>query len=356
MDTQTKILFAAVVGIALVVVIISFQPVIEESLAPELETAWVAIEVASSGVAEVGPVEIGFGTPFELHAVVEAKGRRGPVYYTEAEALEIEGGVVDAARLRRWDRPFEVRVRWFTVEGSPPYVELSTAEDLERFRFQELYRADWPLAWSVPGTVEPAQDDHLQDDSALTRREFGTQRYHVAVELYDKIEKVRPKKQVRSWRGEALPGEAERFPTVRRVLPERLAAASRVFGLTHLEAVGGAADAMIPRIDELARHGLAFSRATVLRDHLESAGKTLQGLAWRDVDLVESAERWSADASPGDLLRVGERFVVLFEDRGRPGVLDYEDLCFDFARGSAVRRLGDVFTGAGVVELASLAP
>lgn len=356
MDNQTKILVAAVAGIVLVVAVIAFQPAIQESLAPELQIAWVAVEVAGSGVAEIGPVEIEAGTPFELHAVVEAKGRGGPVYYTEAKALRIEGREVDAARLRRWDRPFEARVRWFTVEASPRYLELATTADFERFRFQERYRSDLPLAWSVPGTVEPAPDENLQDDSALSQREFGTQRYHVAVELYDKIDKVRPKKQVRSWKAEDLFREVDRFPTVRRILPGRLAAVSRVFGLSQLEIAGDAAQELVPRLDELARDGLAFSRATVLRDHLEGAGKSFQDLTWRDVDLVEGSDRWGSGASPGDLLRVGERFVVLYEDRGRSGVLDYEDLCFDFARGAAVRRLGDVFTGSGVVELASLAP
>ena len=357
MDSQTKILFASVVGVALVVVAVSLQPVIEETLAPELEVAWVAVEVAGSAVARIGPVEIESGTPFTLHAVVEAKGRGGPIYYTEAEALSIGGREVDPEQLRHWNRPLEARIRWFTIEGSPPYVEVSSGEDLERFRLQELYRPDWPLAWSVPGVVEPAQDDHLQDDSAMPRREFGTQRYHVSLELYGKIDKVRPKKQVRSWKAQDLDRDAARFPTVRQVLPGLLAPASRVFGLTHLEVVGeDAPPDLAQRIDELARQGLAFSRATVLRDHLEAAGKRLSELTWRDVDLVEGSSEWGVEASPGDLLRVGERFVVLFDDRGTAGILDYEDFCFDFARGAAVRRLSDVFTGEGVVELASLAP
>lgn len=356
MDKQTKILVAAIAGIVLVVVAVGFQPVIEESLAPELEIAWVAVEVAGGGAAEIGPVEIEAGTPFTLHAVVEAKARSGPVYYTEAKALTIGGRQVDPERLRQWDRPFETRVRWFTVEGIPPFVELSTAEDLGRFRFQELYRPDWPLAWSVPGEIEPAEDDDLQEDSPSSGGRFGTQRFHVAVELYDQIDRVRPRKQVRSWSADDLVREVERFPAVRRVLPGRLAAASGVFGLTHLEAVGEASQELAPKIDELARLGLAFSRATVLRDHLENAGKSLQDLAWRDVDVVAGAVRWGAGVAPGDLLRVGERFVTLYEDRGRSGFLDYEDLCFDYARDAAVRRLGDVFTGAGVVELASLAP
>jgi hypothetical protein len=47
----------------------------------------------------------------------------------------------------------------------------------------------------------------------------------------------------------------------------------------------------------------------------------------------------------GDLLRVGARVVVIYADRGQQSVLDYEDLCFDFAAGAIVRALGDVFSG-----------
>lgn len=357
MDSQTKLLFSVMIGLGLLVVAIFLQPTIEEELAPDLVTAWVAIEVEGREAAEVGRVEIEAGTPFRLHAVVEAAGRRGPVYYTEAPALVIDGQKVDSGRLRQWNRPLDPRVRWFTVEGSPPFVEIGSESDLERFRFTELYRSDWPLAWSVPGEIDPAQDDHLADDSPLGRREFGILRYSVSVELYDKVDELRPKKNARSWGGEDLERETARFPTVVQSLPGLLASASRVFGLTQLEVRAGdasAQSALLARVDEMAGRALAYSRVTVLRDHLRSAGKSLSELVWGDVDLLAAEARWGADASPGDLLRVGERFVVLYQDREPTGRLDYEDLCFDYVRGAAVRRLGDVFSGAGVVELARL--
>ena len=46
--------------------------------------------------------------------------------------------------------------------------------------------------------------------------------------------------------------------------------------------------------------------------------------------------------------------VVLYEDRGELGRLDYEDSCFDFFESAAVRRLGDVFAGGGVLDWADL--
>ena len=58
----------------------------------------------------------------------------------------------------------------------------------------------------------------------------------------------------------------------------------------------------------------------------------------------------------GDLLRVGERWVVLLEDRGISGRADRDDLCLDFDKGPRVNRIGDVFTGDGLIEWASISP
>ena len=88
MEKQSKLFAAIVVAVALVALAVIFQPAVEEKLAPEPHAAWVAIEVADSGLAKVGPVELEVGTAFELHAVLEARDRSGqPVYYTEATDL-----------------------------------------------------------------------------------------------------------------------------------------------------------------------------------------------------------------------------------------------------------------------------
>ena len=357
---SNKILYLALAAVALIVLVIFLQPAIEERLAPPLRTAWVAIEVDGSGTAEIGPVAIEAGTPFKLHAVIEADGGDdGPLYYTAAPGLRIGGRAVDPGRLRRWDRPREARVRWFTVEGSPTYLELSSAADLERFELIEIYRSDWPLAWSVPGVIEPAQNDMLAEKQN-GERDFGTQRYHVQIELYQR-DQVFPEARWSSWGNAELRQHPESFPTVASLLPGRLAAISRIFGLAQLEIRAGAPK-MLEEVERLARPGLAWNRATVLHDHLQAAGRRYSELSWRDADLVLADTPWASEATgspgvaPGDLLRVGQRIVVLYQDRGRAGRLDYEDLAFDFELGAAVRPLAEVFSGDGVIELASLAP
>lgn len=357
MEHQSKLFAVLVVVIALGFGAILMQPVVEEQLAPELHTAWVAIEVAARGIATVGPVELEVGTPFKLHAVLEARDRRGrPVYYTEAPGLEIEGREVPTESLRAWDRPQPVKVRWFTVEGRRPFVALDVAQGMKSFEFQELLRSDWPVSWSVPGEIDAAHDNHLESDSPEAVQRFGTQRYHVRIELYRDENALIPERVVRSWGVADIKPRVAAFPTVRLTLPGRLGPASKVFGLTQLEAPSEAPRALLDQITELADHDVAFSRQTLLRDQIRQSGRRMEDLTWVDLDLLGET-RWGIEATPGDLVRVGDRVVVLYRDRGLPEVVDYQDLCFDFVQGAAIRALSDVFEGSGNnVEHASLKP
>ncbi len=358
MEAQSSRLFLIVItGVGIAAIAFLLQPTVVEQLAPKLETAWVGIEVAGSGIADVGRVELATGDTFTLHAVLEARDRQGqPVYYTEAPRLSFAGEEVAADRLERWDRQRRIKVRWFTVEGERPFVALDAKTGVAGFEFEEFLRSDWPISWSVPGEVEAAHDNHLATGTAEETQRFGTQRYHVRFELYRDKHALIPDDVIRSWGFAELRANVERFPTVKMTLPGAMSPVSKVFGLTQLEPPPGSGRDFIKEIEELADADIAFSRLTVLRDQIRHAGRRLEDLTWGTVDLAGDA-RWGQDVAPGDLLRAGDRVVVLYLDRGTPGVIDYQDLCFDFVQGVAVRALDDVFIGSGnEVEIASLAP
>lgn len=354
MEKQSKLFAVIVLAVGLAALAVIFQPAVEEQLAPEPHAAWVAIEVEGSLPAAVGPFEIEVGTAFTLHAVLEARDRRGqPVYYTEAPRLAIDGEEVPAERLKAWKRSRPIKVRWFTVEGRRPFMELLT-EDIAAFELQEFLRSDWPLSWSVPGEIDAANDNHLTLDSPEQTPRFGTQRYHVRIELYSDEDSLIPYQVIRSWGIAELKQEIDRFPTVSLTLPGPAGPASRVFGLTQLEPPPGSGAELLQQIEELADHHVAFSRLTLLRDQIRQEGRRSSDLEWSSVDLAGEV-RWGEQVGPGDLLRVGNRVVVLYEDRGTPGVVDYADLCFDFVQGMSIRALSEVFIGSGnTVELASL--
>jgi hypothetical protein len=375
MASERRTLYLAFGFVLLLVAVLLLWPRVREELEPELETAWVAIRPEGSDEAVVGTVELAAGTPFHLYAVLEARARDGSrVFYTEAPALRLPDGPVPAEALRRWTRPQEIRVLWFTVEGTIPFLKLEAGDTLERFRMTEFLRPEWPQTWSVPGTLDPANDDRLVRSGARGDNPFGTQRFHVRIELYGRDSRLVPEERYRSWGAAEAREQGEDFPTVVASLPGAIGPASSLFGLTEIQpppelekrAENGleAAESMLREIRELTRRHLAFSRLSALESVISGVGKSVDELVWRRISL-DAGLPWTAtgDTGPtgvaagvatGDLLRVGDRMVILYRDGGRPGVLDREDLCFDYALGAAVRAVGDVFVGGGEVEVASL--
>lgn len=353
--TNRKLFWGVVAVAAVAVAAVLLWPGVEEELAPVPVAAWAAVEAEGSGRAVVGPVEIAEGTPFRVHAVLEAERRGGgTVYYTEAPALVLGGREVPAEQLLRWDRQAAVRVLWFSVEGVVPYMALEEGQDLSRFRFEGFFRPEWGNGWSIPGELEPANDARLVREDRQGRLPFGTQRYQARVELYPLAEDAVPRARYES------PGPAEAlaepgtFPTAVVTLPGTAGPASAAFGLTAIEPPPGAGADLQAELARLTGERLAFGRVALLRAILDAAGRSPQSLAWGLIDL-DAGPPWGGDGvATGDLLRVGERYVVLYRDQGAAGVLDREDLCFDYARGSVVRPLSGVFAGGGEVEWARL--
>ena len=347
-------------GVGLLVAGIVLRPKLVEQLAPRLETVYVAIEPAGSGVATVGRVELTEGQAFQLRAVVAARRRNGdPVYYTDAKSLVIGDEKIAADRLEPWSRSDIIKLRWFTVEGKTPYVKLNPGSGIDNFRMEEFARGDWPMAWTLPGEIDAANDNHFSGGKGPAQS-FGTQRYHLRFEIYETERNLVPLETLRSWGVSELQTEIERFPGVVVAVPGPTAAVSRVFGLTQLEPPAEADAALLGKIDDLHRHGVAFSRFTLLRELVSSHGKTWQDLSWQTLSLAgetswRPAGATGAGVGSGDLLRVGDRVVVLYRDAGLPQKLDPEDLAFDVERGARLSPLRDIFSGDGELEHNALA-
>lgn len=356
---SSKLIVRVIAGVVIAVVaFLLLWPDAKERFAPRPVTAHVAVEVDGAEVAVVGPVETSAGTPFTLHAVIEAETRDGgTIYYTEAPALEVAGEAVPAEAVRPWDRPGEPQIFWFTVEGQARYRTLESGTGSVEPTFSEFFRPEWPRAWVIPGSLTPNRDEVLAEETRR-RVDFGTQRYHLRIEVERGEDDIFAEREVRSLGADALPGAWATFPTVIASLPGPAGPPSSLFGLTQVALPDGAGSDVAARISELTERRLLFSRASALRVALDAQGLTLSDLVWRDVELGAARIPWGEGVSSGDLLRVGNRVVVLTEDAGEPGVLDRGDLCLDFEGGAALRPLDGVFAGTaeggGLVELARL--
>lgn len=322
-------------------------------LQPELLRALVAVEVAGEGVARVGHQDIEAGTPFELHAIVEARDWRDrPIYYTDAEALELPGGALEPASLRAWNRLETARVLWFTIEGSPPYSEVSTREGLERVTYREIFQADWPQAWAVPGSVAPSVENFLPGlESRRVSARFGTQRFHVRVEILPSATAMLPTKRLRSSGRLELESDSEEVASVTATLAWPLESLSSAFGLPQIEPAPEAADAVVSELRQRMSSGLSFSRLGLLRRWLADTGVRWESLDWRPIEINGEAEWYW-----GSPVRAGSKVTFLYEDRGAPGRIDSADLCLDFDKGATVRTLEEIFVGEGLIELGRISP
>jgi hypothetical protein len=295
------------------------------------------------------------GSTFRLLAALEAETWKAErIFYTDAAELWLGDRRVETSALRPWNRPEEIRIRWFSVEGSIPYLEIENDEDLNRFNWREVYRADWPSSWSVPGSISSASQIAKLRGGTGEAPDFGTQRYHVRIEFFGSGSQLRPTLRLKSPGAESLPDHPERVTTAVALLPESLKVSSMVFGLSHLEPTDPLTNAeVVSTIGKWSRSGLVYSRLFVLRRKLVALGIDWEDLDWKDVDLVAAELPWGEDgARAGDLIRVGSRVVEIYRDQGIQGRLDGRDLCLDYEKAATISSLDEIFTGDGLIEWA----
>ena len=235
---QSKVGLAVLAAIGTLVLFFFVSDEVEERVAPRPVRALVAIESATDGVARTGRAELEPGTSFTLHAVVEAVDwKQETVYYSEASRLIIDGRSIAPEDLRRWDRSDETRVLWFTVEGFKPYVEVGGQDDLDEFHYRENLQPSWPRSWSIPGSLKGSGDAAIRQAQLGDVARFGTQRYHVRVEVFGPRSRITPRERIQSLSADTLPEAADEFATVVVARPGRLRVPTSLFGVPQMELV-----------------------------------------------------------------------------------------------------------------------
>lgn len=320
-----------------------FAPTWSEPFRPRLLAASVVVLADGAAVASDGRHELEAGRSFRLYAVVEAETFGGErIYFTEAPALSLGGREVPTAAIRPWPADRRALVRWLTIEGFAPYLSVASAADLDRFRLNENFRPEWGTGWSVAGTVDPRLA-LLESGSPLRPLPFGTQRYAVRVELFDAEGSLAPAARWSSPGAEIAMAEPGRLPTVVAALPAPLALVSASFGRTQVDPQPGLTSELAARLDELVARGFAFEGPALVAAHLAAVGVAADGLEFQIVTLGSEGPRWGDQVGAGDLLRAGDRIVVLYRDADGGGRLDPGDLVFDLHRGLRVLAASEVF-------------
>jgi hypothetical protein len=328
-----------------------FLPEVDNPLAPEPVAAYVALQPEGERVAADGAHRLDAGRPFRLHAVLEARDWRGrTIWFAGAPELRLGGREIPADAIRPWPEAPILRVRWLTVEGIPPFLEVGSPADLERFRFEEAFHAEWGSGASIAGVVDP-RGALLPPSSPLRPLPFGTQRYAVRVERFADEKALTPEARWSSPGAAAVSADPAAGTSLVAALGAPLAVVSAALGRSQLAPLESASAELRDRLEDLHSRGVVVVGTRLWAEHLRAAGSSVERLEWREVDVAGGAVGWPSDAAPGDLLQAGGRLVVLFRDGGTEGALDPADLAFDVARGLRILRLDEIFTGEGGLEL-----
>jgi hypothetical protein len=346
-------------GLVAALVAWRFAPTWSEPFRPRLLAASVVVLPEGAAVASDGRHEIEAGRPFRLFAVVEAETFGGErIYFSEAPALSLGGREVPSAAIRPWPADRRALVRWLTIEGFAPYLAVASAADLDRFRLNENFRPEWGTGWSIAGTVDPRLA-LLEAGSPLRPLPFGIQRYAVRVELFDAAGALAPTARWSSPGAEIALAEPARLPTVVAALPPPVAVVSAAFGRTQVDPQPGLSPELESRLSGLVARDFAFEEPALLAAHLAAAGVGADALEFETITLGAGGPRWDEQVGAGDLLRAGDRIVVLYRDADGGGHLDPGDLVFDLHRGLRVLAAAEVFeseTGELRLDHARIAP
>lgn len=335
-----------VVGIAalLIALLVAWRmaPRWRAAIGPEPTAAYVVVEPEGAGVASDGLHRIRAGTGFRLHAVLEASTLTGDnVWYTEAPALRLGDREIPADRLRRWPEGRRLRVRWMTVEGAERVIEPDGQP-----RLLENFHPEWGTGWTAAGTVDPALVV-VEPGLALRPLPFGTQRFAVRLESYDSAEAIAPVARWSSPSVEVALAEPQRLTTVVAAAPPPLERLTGVAGAMQHEAEMPPAGAVgAPEWPPF-----SYSAPRLLAEHLLASGRTVDDLAFRTVTLGPQGPVWETEVAPGDLLRAGERIVIVWADADGGGRLDPSDIVLDLGRGMRLARASSLFAGDDELRL-----
>lgn len=334
-------------GLVVALIAWRYAPQWSEPFRPRPVAAWIAILPEGGATATDGRHALEAGRAFRLFAVLEAEAFGGErIYFTEAPALSLGGREVARESIRPWPAGRRALVRWLTVEGFAPYLAVASAADADRFRLVENFHPEWGSGWSIAGTVDPRLA-LLEAGSPLRPLPFGTQRYAVRIELFDAEGTLTPSARWSSAGAEVALAEPRRLPTVVATVPAPLSGISAAFGRTQLAPAPGLAPELEGRLAELVARELAFEGPALIATHLAAAGAAADTLEFRTVTLAAEGPRWGEEVAPGDLLRAGDRIVVLYRDADGGGRLDPGDLVFDLHRGLRVLAASAVFESQG---------
>jgi hypothetical protein len=148
---------------------------------PEFVKAYVAVKGKSMAYAINDYLTLTTKDEPVLYAVVVAKkkGEDKLTWFTEADALKIDGKIIDKNNIEKWDtfKWKEVRIFWFKIEPVIKHKFRTEKFDLNHIRYKQDFQYKWPFEWTHKLDVNGFTED------TYPRQNVGTMRFKIRAEI-----------------------------------------------------------------------------------------------------------------------------------------------------------------------------
>jgi hypothetical protein len=322
-----------------------------EANRPALAEIRVVSATSNDPVFREGPRTVAADERVQLAVALRLTYRDGSSKWLAAvEELEIDGRTTEHVITTRWpEEDREARVFWFTLEA-PVLGGRAGPDDIsEKLAYRSFLAQELGNHWLVDGDPEHHADDLVNLGGGAVTVNAGTYRPYVRVEVSG-----RSKDAERQAATSLGPEQVDnpRMVRISRQLPHEIGlnpVAGELFRLPGLEPIEGFDE----DLTELARQRLATSSWTfasyAVFGEETSSPSNLQRLwsgRWNGKRMAPGSNppRWDGGVRTGDLLRQGERWLVLVSDDGN-GTLSARDLVmYSWGRPPALMPLAAALT------------
>jgi hypothetical protein len=257
-------------------------------------------------------------------------------------SLVIDGQKIDHLETGEWpEEDLRIRVFWFSVESANLGGRIDGENAAERLRYRSYLAPELGRDLVAAGLPEIHNDDHIGTTANSNLENAGTFRLYARVEIVEEDKDVRPL-QAASTLGIDSIFDAG-FPALYRSADFGIAVHSKVgelFRLPGFEPSNSPGNAELTSTLAFGRSFIDLVAARIAVSSWTLAAEAVSGnpslasdtltsfgeLTVSEDEIVRRGGplRWENEVQPGDLLSIGDRWIVLLADEGN-GVLDPND-------------------------------
>ncbi len=344
MASDSKLPIVIFFGIVVLIALPLLFGLIRERRRPVVVEARIVTASSTDPVFRDGPRRVPPGESVQAAIALRIHKTGGPDFWLAPVAdLSIDGRDIEHIESGGWpDEGRELRVFWFSVESANLGGRLDSQRAADLLRYRTFLAPEMGRELLASRLPETHHDDHIGEESETGLSSAGTLRLYARIEVVEKAKDIQALQMVATLGLEDI--DSPNFPTISRSFDFGGSidpAAGELFRLPGFEA----SDEPEGSWNSVPVAATGHSFTDLVESRLIVSSRTFTAVAltgsstFDPADLTPRAEfsvgdekylargrplEWGSDVKIGDVVKSGERWVVLLADDGN-GILDPSD-------------------------------